>query len=314
MTAGAQAAAGTGHRRRRRALLRARTYLVAGDLEGARGALRALRSAFPNDALVADSYVVETEVSLAADDPLRTGRPRRASPASSRAPARRSRQRWRSGTGTGNAPTRHGASSTTSPPSPAYGGGPDRAGLDRALLRAAAVESGSAATSVQPGSISGRSCPRRSRATIPSCTDRCGCVSRGSGSGRRGSGSRTRTYPRWPSTATTCGWAPGTGEPRGGRCPPAVLRGLPEPDLSPGLRAPRPAGLGRDLRGALLLRARIGTVVGGERAAGAVTREGARRSRPRGTTCTRVPSATACCACATGCGSRCPTARTRAGS
>ncbi len=62
------------------------------------------------------------------------------------------------------------------------------------------------------------------------------------------------------------------------------LRGLPEPRVSPGLRADRPAGLGRDLRGAGLVRARYRAVVDGARAAGTRPREGpgarVRRRRP----------------------------------
>jgi hypothetical protein len=123
------------------ALIRARTMLLAGDLDGARTALRALRSSFPGDPLVADSYAVDVEVALAAGDPLQA----RAAAArlADRYPG--SRPAFAAALAVGDwywaRSDRAGSLEHYLAAAAAHDGGDDRAGLDRALLRAAAVES-----------------------------------------------------------------------------------------------------------------------------------------------------------------------------
>lgn len=123
------------------ALQRARTLLVAGDLDAARTALRALRSSFPNDPLVADSYAVETEVALAVGDPLSA----RATAARLAARYPRSRPAFAAALAIGDwyweRSDRAGSLEHYLAAIAAHDGGAERAGLDRALLRAAAAES-----------------------------------------------------------------------------------------------------------------------------------------------------------------------------
>ena len=119
----------------------ARAALVAGDLEAARAALRALRSSFPNDPLVADSYVVETKVALAAGDPLR-GRTYAARLAD-RYP--RTKAAFAAALAIGDwyweRTDRAGSLEHYLAAVAMHDGGPARDGLDRALLRIAAAQS-----------------------------------------------------------------------------------------------------------------------------------------------------------------------------
>lgn len=123
------------------ALERARTALAAGAYADAHAALRGLRSQFPADRLVADSYALDTAVALAEGDPLRA----RAFVARLSALSPRSRAAFDAALAV--ADWYHDRSDRTASLAyyleaiAAHDGGVERTGLDRALLRAAAAES-----------------------------------------------------------------------------------------------------------------------------------------------------------------------------
>jgi len=123
------------------ALSEARTAHAAGDHAAAHAALRSLRSSFPADPLVADSYALDAAVALAAGDPLRA----RAFEARLAALFPRSRPAYRAALLVADwyheRSEREVALAYYRDAIAAHDGGPDRDGLDRALLRAAAAES-----------------------------------------------------------------------------------------------------------------------------------------------------------------------------
>jgi hypothetical protein len=119
----------------------ARAALATGDFPSTRAMLRSLRSSFPADPLVADSFALETVVSLAEGDPLR------ARAFAARLAARYPRSRPAFDAALAVADWYYDRSDRTASfeyylaAIAAHDGGADRAGLDRALLHAAAVES-----------------------------------------------------------------------------------------------------------------------------------------------------------------------------
>ncbi len=123
------------------ALADARAALTAGDFRNARATLRGLRSSFPTDPLVADAFTLDTAVALAEGDPLRA----RAFEARLAARYPRSRQTFAAALSV--ADWYYDRSDRTASLEyylaaiGAHDGSPDRGGLDRALLRAAASES-----------------------------------------------------------------------------------------------------------------------------------------------------------------------------
>ena len=123
------------------ALSLARAALVAGEFAAARAALRGLRSSFPADALLADSFALDAAVALAEDDPLRA----RAIVALLAARFPRSRPTFTAALSVADwyhdLPDRAGSLGYYLAAIDAHGDGQDRDGLDRALLRAAAAES-----------------------------------------------------------------------------------------------------------------------------------------------------------------------------
>jgi ligand-binding sensor domain-containing protein len=122
------------------ALARARDVFAAGDLDAARAALRELRSTFPDDPLVADSFALDTDIALASGDPLRA----RAFAARLVVRSPRSRQAFEAALAVADwyyaRSERTAALEYYRSAIGAHPGGADRAGLDRALVRAAAAE------------------------------------------------------------------------------------------------------------------------------------------------------------------------------
>jgi hypothetical protein len=123
------------------ALSLARAALAAGEYAAARAALRGLRSSFPADALVADSFALDAAVALAERDPLRA----RAFVALLAARFPGSRPTFTAALAVADwyheLPDRAGSLAYYLAAVAAHGGSADRDGLDRALLRAAAAES-----------------------------------------------------------------------------------------------------------------------------------------------------------------------------
>jgi hypothetical protein len=123
------------------ALAEARAALAAGDFPTTRATLRSMRSVFPADPLVADSFALETAAALADGDPLR------ARAFAARLAARYPRSRPAFDAALSVADWYHARSDRAASLEyyraaiAAHDDGSDRAGLDRALLRAAAVES-----------------------------------------------------------------------------------------------------------------------------------------------------------------------------
>jgi ligand-binding sensor domain-containing protein len=122
-------------------LAEARTALVEGDHLAAHAALRSLRSSFPADPLVADSYALETAVALSEGDPLRA----RAFVARLEALFPRTHASYDATLLVADwyhdRSQREVALAYYLEAIAAHDAGPDRTGLDRALLRAAAAES-----------------------------------------------------------------------------------------------------------------------------------------------------------------------------